>query len=173
MELLLVIQFRNIKNDTYCKEVIDAVEATLLFLHLLPDAVNALGTALHVVFEPCSVKFLCNRTNKPLYIGITALLCGIQVVLNHVVGIMLKVFQREVLQFTLQLVQSQLMSQRCIEIACLFRDTMLGLNVLSITYLSHEVHSLSNHYQDNPHVLSKGEQQVTEVLTLYDRVFLV
>ena len=86
---------------------------------------------------------------------------------------MLKVFQREVFQFTLQLVQSQLMSQRCIEIACLFRDTMLCFNVLSITYLSHEVHSLSNHYQDNPHVLSKGEQQVTEVLTLYDRVLLV
>ena len=44
---------------------------------------------------------------------------------------------------------------------------------MRVAYLSHEVHAVGNHDENHAHVLGEGEQEVSEVLALYDGVFLV
>ena len=86
---------------------------------------------------------------------------------------MLQVFQRQVLQLTLQLIQTQLMGEWGIEIGGLLTDLVLGAVVIGIFNLSHQVHPVGNHDEDDAHVLSKRQQQVAEVLRLNDGIFLV
>ena len=106
-------------------------------------------------------------------IGIAALLRGIQLLLDVVVGIVLQIFQREVLQFRLQLIEAQLVGQGGIEIGRLLRHAPAGIVVLGIAYLPHQADTVGNHNKYHAHVFGKRQQQVAEVLTLNDGVFLV
>ena len=86
---------------------------------------------------------------------------------------MLKVLQRQVLQLALQLVETQLVGQRGIEVAGLLAYLQLGLHVLRVADLPHQVHAVGNHDENHAHVLGERQQQVAEVLTLDDGVLLV
>ena len=137
---------RRIKDYTYCKKVVNALETTLLFLHLLPDAVYTLGTSFHVEFELCILQLFIYRCYEAFNISITTLFGGIELVLYHVVSIVLKILQAEVFQLALQFVQTQLVSQRCIQVTRLLAYFRLCLKVLCIPYLSHKVYAIGNHY---------------------------
>ena len=58
----LLTLWGRIKNDTDSKEIVNALEGTLLLLHLLPDGMDALGAPLDMEFESCLLKFLLHRT---------------------------------------------------------------------------------------------------------------
>ena len=58
---LLALRGR-VKNDTDSEEVVNALEGTLLLLHLLPDGMNALGAPFDMEFESCLLKFLLHRS---------------------------------------------------------------------------------------------------------------
>ena len=58
---LLTLRGR-VKNDTDSEEVVNALEGTLLLLHLLPDGMDALGAPFDMEFESCLLKFLLHRT---------------------------------------------------------------------------------------------------------------
>lgn len=60
-----------------------------------------------------------------------------------------------------------------IEISSLLTHLMLCLRLSCVTDLTHQVDTVSNHDEDDTHVLGEGEQQVTEILRLDDRVLLV
>ena len=72
-----------------------------------------------------------------------------------VIGVVLQIFQRQVFQLALQLIQSQFVSQGRIEIGGLLRHLVLGTIVVCIFYLSHQVHAVRNHNQNDAHVLGK------------------
>ena len=65
------------------------------------------------------------------------------------------------------------MRQGGIQISSLLRHLHLGLEILSIANLTHQVHTIGNHYQYHTHVLGKREQKITEVLTLNHWVLLI
>ena len=76
------------------------------------------------------------------------------------------------------------MSQRGIEISRLQTDCFherfpTHEDALRITFLigfeqgTHQVHTVGNHDQDYPHVLSKRQQQITEILALHHGILLV
>ena len=65
------------------------------------------------------------------------------------------------------------MSQRGIEIGCLLRYLQLGLHILCVANLPHQVHTVGNHNQDHAHILGKRQQQVTEILALDDGILLI
>ena len=65
------------------------------------------------------------------------------------------------------------MSQRRIEVGSLLAHPATGLVVVRIAYLAHQTYAVGYHDQNDAHVLSKGEQQVTEVLALHHGVLLV
>ena len=165
MHLLLL--FRTVDDDADGKEVVDSLEAALLFLHLLPNGVDTLRTAFDMTVDACSLHFLLDRTDKSVDIGIARSLRLIQFLTNHIIGIVLHVFQRQVLQLALQLIEAEFMGQRRIKIGCLLRYLLTGFLIIRIAYLTHQIQTVGNHNQHHPHVLSKRQQQVAEVLTFY------
>ena len=87
-----------------------------------------------------------------------------------VVGIVLQVFQGQILQFRFELVETQLVGEWGIEEGSFPAHLLTCLIVLRLSNLPHQVHTSSNHDEHHPHVLGKGKQQVTEVLALDGRV---
>ena len=171
--LLLLLLILRVQDDAYGKEVVDALEVGLLLLHLLADGVDALRTSLDVVLEPGSSQFLVYRVNERGDILVAGCLGGIELLLDVVVHVVLRVLEREVLQLRLQLVQAQLMRQRSIQVGRLVGHLQASLVVVAVLDLAHRVHAVGNHDKDYAHVLGKGEQQVAEVLRLDGRVLLI
>ncbi len=102
---LLLLDGR-VQNDADGEEVVDAFEGTFLLLHFLPDGVDGLCAALDVERQSSLRQSLFDGFDKPLDIGITALLGFTQLILDVVVSVVLHVFQRQVLQFRLQLIET-------------------------------------------------------------------
>ena len=160
--VLLFLVRLAIQNDTDGKKVVDALKIATLLLHLLPDGVDALGTAFHVELETCSLQLLFNRTDEVGDIEVTRTLRFVQLVLDHVVGIVLQVFEREVFQFRLD--EVELVCQGCIELAC-FLSYLAALFIGSAFLdLTHQVDTVGNDDEDDAHVFGKGKQEVAEVL---------
>ena len=102
---LLLLDGR-VQNDADGEEVVDAFEGTFLLLHLLPDGVDGLRASLDVERQSCLCQSLFDRFDEPFDIGITALFGFTQLILDMIVSVVLHVFQRQVLQFRLQLVET-------------------------------------------------------------------
>ena len=128
----------------------------MLFFHLLPDAVDALGASLHVELQAGGREFLLNGLHKGGDVGVAALLRLVELLFYMVVGIVLQIFQAEVLQFAFQLVKSQLVGQGGIQIGGLHRHLALGFRVGCVLDLAHDVHTVGNHDKNHTHVLGKG-----------------
>ena len=86
---------------------------------------------------------------------------------------MLEIFQREVLQLALELVETELVGKRGIEVGSFLSHITPCLVVRVVLYLTHEVDAVRNHDEYDPHVLGKREEEVTEVLAFHNGVFLV
>ena len=169
---LLLLQ-RGVENDTDGKEVVNTLEGTFLLLHLLPDRVYRLRASFDMELQPCRFQALTDRLDEMLDIRITTLFRLAELLLDMIIGIMLQVFQRQVLQLTLQLIETQLVGKGGIKISSLLAHLMLCLRLSRITDLTHQVDTVGNHNKDDTHILGKGEQQVTEILRLDDRVLLI
>ena len=76
------------------------------------------------------------------------------------------VFYHKVLEFRLQLVESQLMGERSVELRCFAGYLSACLVVVAAGNVAHEHQTLGNHYEDDAHVIGEREQQVAEVLAL-------
>ena len=127
----------------------------MLFLHLLPDGVYALRPSFDMELQSGGFQMLLHRAYEPLYICVACTFGGIEVFFYLIVGVVLQIFQAQVLQLALQLVQSELMGKGRIEIAGLFRHLVAGLFVRRVANLPHEVHAVGNHYQYDAHILSE------------------
>ena len=86
---------------------------------------------------------------------------------------MLQVFERQILQLRLERIQTQLMGERRIEVRRLLRHLVLRLLVRCVADETHDAHAVRDHDQDDAHILGKGQQEVTEIVALYDRVLVV
>ena len=172
LRTVIVVLF-GLYNYSYSEQVVNTFEATLLFLHLLPDAVNTLCPSLHVEVQSCLFQSLFYRLYELLDILVTTLLSLVEFTTYHVVCVVLQVLQRQVFQFTLQFIKTKLVSQWSIEVACLLANPLLCLLIQGVSYLSHQVHTVGNHDKNNPHVFGKRQQQISEVLAFYDGVLFV
>ena len=91
LHFLLIL--RTVDDDTDGEEIVDALEAALLLLHLLPDAMDRLRTALDMTVDACSLHLFLYRFDKGFNIGITSRLRGIQFLTDHIVSIVLHILQ--------------------------------------------------------------------------------
>lgn len=92
------------------------------------------------LFEP----FLY-RSYEAGYIGVTRTFGGVEFFLDHVVSVVLQIFERQVLQLAFQLIESELVGEWSIEIAGLFTHFATGISVGCVAYLSHEIHTVGDH----------------------------
>ena len=171
--LHLLLLDGGVEDDADGEEVVDALEGALLLLHLLPDGVYGLRAALDVEVQSGSRQPFADGLDELLDVGVAALLRLAELLADHVVGFVLEVLQREVFEFGLQLVESQLVGQRGIEISGLAAHLHLVLRVCRVAYLPHEVHAVGNHDEDDAHILGKRQQEVAEVVALDDGVLIV
>ena len=156
--LLFLLIVLRIQYHTDGEEVIYTLEGAFLLLHLLVDGVDALGTPFDVELQSCSSQFLFQRLDERVYVGIAALLGLVELILDVVVDIMLRIFQAQVFQLRFQHVETQLMRQWGIEIRSLVRHLQACLCVLRITYLPHDVHTVGYHDENHAHILCEGQQ---------------
>ena len=162
-----------VEDDAYGEEVIDALEGALLLLHLLPDGVYGLCASLDMEIQSGLLQALLNRFYEALYVSIATGLSLVKFILDVVIGIVLGIFQRQVLQLRLQAIESQLMCQRSIERHTLFAHLAAQLVLLAVAYLTHQIQAVGNHDEDYTHILSQGEKQVAEILGLDDSTLAI
>ena len=160
-------------NDTYGKEVKDAIDIHLLLLHLLPDGMNALGASLHMEFQSSLEQLLLYRFGETGYIGIPALLGGIQFLLYIIIRIMFQIFQAQVFQFALQLVESQFVCQWCIQVGRFHRHFSLSFHIAGSFDVAHETHTVGYHDKYDTHVLCHGYEQTAEVFAFDSCTLLI
>ena len=137
MHLLLLK--RAVKDYADSEEVIHSLKGTALLPHLLPNRVYGFRTALDMEFQTGLLQALADRSDKTFYICITACLCLVQLILDVVVGIMLRIFQRKIFQFRLQPVKTQFVRQWSIKKHTLLTDLTSQFILFGISYLAHEV----------------------------------
>ena len=63
------------------------------------------------------------------------------------------------------------MGEGSIEICSLVGHLSAGFVVLTIFNLPHDIHTVSNHYQDYTHIFRKREQQIAKVFRFDSRAF--
>jgi len=150
--------------DADGKEVVHTVEAALLLLHLLPNGMDALRTPFHVVFKPFRIKHLAYRIGKTLNVGIARTLCSIEVFLNHIVSVVLKIFKAQIFKFALQFVKSQFVGQRRVKIGS-FGGSLSPLFVaLRIANAAHQIHGVGYKHKHHAHIAGLGNKQVSEII---------
>ena len=64
-----------------------------MFLHLLVDGVDGLGTSLHVELQSGIFQLFAYRFDKSLDVAVAGLLGGIQFLFDMIVHVVLRVFQ--------------------------------------------------------------------------------
>ena len=171
--LHLLLLKRAVKDYADSEEVIHSLKGTALLPHLLPNRVYGFRTALDMEFQTGLLQALADRSDKTFYICITACLCLVQLILDVVVGIMLRIFQRKIFQFRLQPVKTQFMCQWGIQEHTLLADLASQFILFGIPYLTHEVETVGNHNEYHSHILCQREEKVTEILCLYYRILSV
>lgn len=158
---------RRVDDDAYGKEVVDAVEAALLFLHLLPDGIDALGASLHVVAQPLGVEHLAYGRNEVFDIGVAGTLSGVEVFLDHIIGLRLEVFEREVFELALEFVESQFVRKGRIEARGLGGQCLANVKEGRVFDVAHDDHTPGNEQQHHAHIGGLGDEEVAEVLRLH------
>ena len=171
--LLLFHLERRVEDNAYGKEVVDALKATLLLLHLLPDGVYGLGAPFHVELQPCLFQLVTNRANEVVDICVATCLCGVELLFYHVVGVVLHVLEREILKFRLQRVQAEFVGKGRVKIRSLFRHLTPRVGHRRVANETHHAHTVGNHDEYDAHVLGKRQQQVAEVVAANHGILVV
>ena len=172
--LLLLSRVRlRIEDDTDGEQVINPLKRRFLLLNLVPYRMNRLGTPLDVELQSCFRHLPLDRFDKSSDILVAGRLRLVQLILDKIVRFLLRIFERQIFQFRFQLVQSQLMCQRSIQVSSLVRHFEPVLLVARVLDLAHHIHTIRNHNQDYTHILRKRKQQITEVFRLDSRTLRI
>ena len=170
--LLSRIRFR-IEDDTDGEQVINPLKRRFLLLNLVPYRMNRLGSPLDVELQSCFRHLLLDRLDKSSDILVAGSLRLIQLILDKIIRFLLRIFERQIFQFRFQLIQSQLVRQRSIQICSFVRHFDPVPLVARIFDFAHHVHAVRNHYQDYTHILRERKQQITEVFRLDSRTLRI
>ena len=158
------------EDDTYGQDVIDLVKGHMLLLHLTPDGVGRLHTFLDLILEAHLLEGSLDRLGKLVERLMTQDAGLFQLTFDN--GIFLRVLELEtqVLQFRLDLIESQTVGQRGIQVERLARNLVLLVGRLGVQR-AHVVQTVGYLNQDHTDILAHGEQQLLEVLCLSRGLF--
>ena len=172
--LLLLSRVRlRIEDDTNSEQVINPLKRRFLLLNLVPYRMNRLGTPLDVELQSRFRHLPLDRFDKSSDILVAGRLRLIQLILDKIIRFLLRIFERQIFQFRFQLIQSQLVRQRSIQICSFVRHFDPVPLVARIFDFAHHVHAVRNHYQDYTHILRERKQQITEVFRLDSRTLRI
>ena len=167
LEAVVDLLFRRLRpvDDPYGKNIIDLLEGDVLVLHLVPDGIRALHARLDFIPESHLVKFGTDRSRELCEKRVTLRLRGSQFLLDGGVCVRMLIAETEVFQFGLDLVQSQPVGKRRIDIERLTRYLVLLVGRLG-SKCTHIVQPVAYLDEDDTDVVAHRQQQLLEVLGL-------
>ena len=86
---------------------------------------------------------------------------------------MFQIFQAQVFQFALQLVESQFVCQWCIQVGRFHRHFSLSFHIAGSFDVAHETHTVGYHDKYDTHVLCHGYEQTAEVFAFDSCTLLI
>ena len=153
-------------DDADSEHIVHFFEGHVLLQHLVVDAVDAFGPPFDLVGETFLVQtFLdgqCEAADEAFAHGFTLL----QFRFDLVVDLGLLVFEREILQLVLDVVQAKAMGEGRVEKERFAGDLQL-LVAGHVVQRAHVVQPIREFDQDHAHILRQGQQHFAEVLRLH------
>ena len=113
------------EDDADGQDVVNFLKSHMLVLHLAPDGVGCLHALLDGIFDAHLLEGILDGRCELVEQLTTLGLGGGELLLDDVVFVGMLVLEAEILQLRLDLVQSEAVGQRCIDIQCLAGDLVL------------------------------------------------
>ena len=160
---------RRVEDDADGEEVVDVLELDLLLLELIIYRMYRLGAAFDFELEARLFQLLLDRGDELGDVGVARTLRLVQLLLDEVELLAVGIFERQILQFALDGVETQAMGEGRVEVSRFGgeADTVFLLQLLPE---AHEAEAVGNHQEDDADILGKGEEQMVEVLRIDRRV---
>ena len=153
------------EDDAYREDIIDFLEGNVLVLHLVPDRVGGLYSFLDLILDAHLLQRVLDGVGELGKQFVARHLCRLQLRLDgrKVVGVL--ELEAEILEFRLDLVQSQAVSQWCVDIERLSRNLILLVGRLRVEG-AHVVQTVADLNEDHADIVAHRQQQLFEVLCL-------
>ena len=158
-----------VEDDPDGEQVVDVVEPDALRAELAPDRVDALRPADDLEVESCRGQLGADRLDEALDVALALPALGVEAVRDVAVRLGLEVFQREVFEFGLDLVEAEAVRERRVEVARLGGDADL-LVAGEAAERPHVVEPVGKLDQDHAHVRRHREHQLADVLVVPEPV---
>ena len=152
-------------DDAHRKDVVYLVEGDMLVLHLVPDGVGTFDACLQFVLYSHAVESLANGSGELGEERIALRLRVGELVLDVVVFVRVLILERKVLQLGLDLVQTETVCQRSIDVHGLAGNLVLLVGRLR-SECAHVVQTVAYLNKYDAYVVAHGEQELLEVLGL-------
>ena len=157
--------FVGVQNDPNGKHVIDFFEADFFCLHLVPDAVDALGASHDFICHARLVEGLLDGDGEGVDEAGAHGFGLAQTGTDHAVILRLFVLQAEVFQFRFEVVKAQTMCKGSVHEQGLGSDLLLLVRT-HVLQGPHVVQSIGQLDEDHADVVAQGQQHFAEVLRL-------
>ena len=142
--------FYCIHNNPDCEQVIDLIQCLVLIHHFLIDTEEMFHSSIYLCLDPCLVNMLFHMIYNTLNKLLT--FCFTQCNLFHqiIIDIRLQIFQRQVIQFYLDLGNTKTLRNRCIDVHGLsgFFLLLFRAHILQRTHIMQTVRQLDNNDTD-------------------------
>ena len=157
--------WNGIHDDADGEDVEDVLELAVAVHHLVVDAVNVLGAPLDGAVEVFQGHLDLQRPDNGLDVLFSAFLVLNERFDDFLVFVGIDVLEREVFQFVLEVVQTEPVGERHVDVQRLLRNglALLGLHV---PHGPHVVDAVGNLDHDDPGVLGHGRDELAVGLRL-------
>ena len=144
----------------------------MLIDHLTIDAEEMLRAALYGCLDAISTDLLRDIIDQLLYIFITFLSAGRNLLHQVVIGFRFQITKRQIVEFDLHLGDTESLSQRRIDLHRLL-SLLLLLGRRHIAKSTHIMQSVGKLDQDDTDILRHGKEHLTEILCLNFYLILI
>ena len=153
------------EDDAHGEDVVDLLEGDVLVLHLVPDGVGGLHTFLDLILDTHLLQGVLDGVGELGKQFVARNLCRKQLPFDGCKVIGMLELETEVLKFRLYLVQSQAVSQWCIDVERLTSDLILLVGRLRVEG-AHVLQTVADLNEDHADIVAHRQQQLLEVLCL-------
>ena len=148
-------------DDADGKDVEHLVEGNVLLLHLHPDGVWAFHSRLDGIVDAHFVKALADGRDEGRSEDVACLLGGSQFVKDVLIGLRVLIVEGEILEFRLDLVESEAVGNRGEDIEC-FTCNLILLRREHARKRAHVVETVGNLDEDDTDVVTHHQEEFLE-----------
>ena len=151
--------FHRLNDNTNGKEIVDLIDGLMLIDHLAINAEEMLGTSLNVRLDSCVDNVLAHFLYQAVDISLAFLLAQCHLLHQIIVSLWLQILQGQIIQFDLNLGDTQPLCQRGINLHRLlgFFLLLLRCHILQGTHIVQPVCQLN---QNDTDVLRHGQKHL-------------